>query len=208
MRARGQVLEVASRDVYTCPFCGSSNIVVDYAHGQVVCRSCGYVIEDTLFDISPAVRKGGPSREGRTFRYINNLFEERRSRARLVLVRSEYKLASSLGEQNPFFDVFSEDYYIREALSILSKNKCLRKLLAKRSKLEAAAALHVAITLANNDYPLLSEIAETYGVEKKEVRRLLSRIRKCLGIESFRELLAKSLQQQQYQAPALKTITG
>ncbi len=39
-----------------CSKCGSDNIVSDYVHGEVYCRKCGFVLEDTLFDFGPEWR--------------------------------------------------------------------------------------------------------------------------------------------------------
>jgi transcription initiation factor TFIIB len=39
-----------------CPDCGSRKIVSDYVHGEIYCRNCGFVLEDTLFDFGPEWR--------------------------------------------------------------------------------------------------------------------------------------------------------
>ena len=39
-----------------CKACGSSSSIVDYRHGEIICRGCGLILEDTLFDFGPEWR--------------------------------------------------------------------------------------------------------------------------------------------------------
>lgn len=39
-----------------CSHCGSSDVVTDYKHGEILCRKCGSVLEDELFDFGPEWR--------------------------------------------------------------------------------------------------------------------------------------------------------
>jgi transcription initiation factor TFIIB len=39
-----------------CKSCGGTNFVSDYERGEVYCRKCGLVLEDTLFDFGPEWR--------------------------------------------------------------------------------------------------------------------------------------------------------
>lgn len=39
-----------------CKGCGSRQTVFDYKHGEILCRSCGLVLVDTLFDFGPEWR--------------------------------------------------------------------------------------------------------------------------------------------------------
>jgi transcription initiation factor TFIIB len=58
-----------------CPDCGSSNLRTDFAHGEIVCRDCGFVLEDAMFDFGPEWRafdedqKSRRSRTGGLVRY-------------------------------------------------------------------------------------------------------------------------------------------
>ncbi len=58
-----------------CPSCHSENIITDYAHGELVCKECGFVIESGLFDFRPEWRsfdeeqKSKRSRTGGPIRY-------------------------------------------------------------------------------------------------------------------------------------------
>lgn len=39
-----------------CPECGSTSLITDYKHGEVVCKKCGLVTEDAIFDFGPEWR--------------------------------------------------------------------------------------------------------------------------------------------------------
>lgn len=39
-----------------CRGCGSGKTIVDYRHGEVVCKDCGLILIDTLFDFGPEWR--------------------------------------------------------------------------------------------------------------------------------------------------------
>ncbi len=40
----------------TCPSCNGGNLVTDYTHGELVCKTCGFVINDELLDFGPEWR--------------------------------------------------------------------------------------------------------------------------------------------------------
>lgn len=42
--------------VKKCPRCGSTNLIRDYEHGEIVCLDCGYVISEKLEDLGPEWR--------------------------------------------------------------------------------------------------------------------------------------------------------
>ncbi len=39
-----------------CNGCGSEKTIVDYRHGEIVCKDCGLILTDTLFDFGPEWR--------------------------------------------------------------------------------------------------------------------------------------------------------
>jgi len=59
----------------SCPNCQSTNLKTDYTHGEIICRDCGFVIEDEMFDFGPEWRafdedqKSRRSRTGGLVRY-------------------------------------------------------------------------------------------------------------------------------------------
>jgi len=40
----------------TCTACGSNNSIVDYRHGEVLCKDCGLILNDKVFDFGPEWR--------------------------------------------------------------------------------------------------------------------------------------------------------
>lgn len=61
--------------VGVCPSCSGANVVTDYAHGERVCRDCGFVVSDELLDFGPEWRafdeeqKSRRSRTGSPLKY-------------------------------------------------------------------------------------------------------------------------------------------
>ncbi len=39
-----------------CKACGSTNFVVDYRHGEILCKNCGLILNDKVFDFGPEWR--------------------------------------------------------------------------------------------------------------------------------------------------------
>ena len=46
----------ASGQVVTCPDCKGNNLITDYKHGEIVCKECGLVLEQGMFDFGPEWR--------------------------------------------------------------------------------------------------------------------------------------------------------
>lgn len=65
----------AEKSKGVCPNCASMNLYTDYSHGEIVCRDCGFVLEDGMFDFGPEWRafdedqKSRRSRTGGLVRY-------------------------------------------------------------------------------------------------------------------------------------------
>ena len=45
-----------TEEVMVCPECGSTHIIRDYEHGELVCQDCGIIIEDGFIDQGPEWR--------------------------------------------------------------------------------------------------------------------------------------------------------
>ncbi|MBD3262511.1 MAG: transcription initiation factor IIB [Candidatus Altiarchaeales archaeon] len=39
-----------------CPDCGASNFITDHKHGEIICKNCGSVLEENMFDFGPEWR--------------------------------------------------------------------------------------------------------------------------------------------------------
>jgi transcription initiation factor TFIIB len=48
--------ELPDQPTLNCPDCGSTSLITDYKHGELVCPNCGLVLEDGLFDFGPEWR--------------------------------------------------------------------------------------------------------------------------------------------------------
>jgi len=44
------------KPVILCPDCNNESLITDYKHGEIVCKKCGLVIEESLFDFGPEWR--------------------------------------------------------------------------------------------------------------------------------------------------------
>ncbi len=42
-----------TEDIINCPECGSSNLARDYTRGELICESCGLVLDDMQIDLGP-----------------------------------------------------------------------------------------------------------------------------------------------------------
>ena len=56
--ARNKKVEI--EEVSECPECKSTRIVQDYERGELVCRDCGLVIDDSYIDHGPEWRAFDP----------------------------------------------------------------------------------------------------------------------------------------------------
>lgn len=60
-KARGDDVDRSQRptkslEEASCPDCGSPSLITDYKHGEVVCKKCGLVLEEEIFDFGPEWR--------------------------------------------------------------------------------------------------------------------------------------------------------
>ncbi len=182
-----QVLQLyATRRVIRCPVCGSGDVVLDYHTGQLVCRSCGTVIEEEVFDFAPMIPREEPVRT-QGVRRVQGVSRLREARAltRLTMILGAdavERLTASLALEKP-----------ENLLDILRSNPCIRRLVQKlRHGAEKAVVIHVAYMLKMGSYPLYAELAENYGIERRKVLTIARKVRKCLSIESPATVLAEA----------------
>ncbi|MCX8174414.1 MAG: transcription initiation factor IIB [Thermoplasmata archaeon] len=48
--------KIEEEEIRKCPYCGSTHIVKDYDHGELVCDECGSVLSDRIIDQGPEWR--------------------------------------------------------------------------------------------------------------------------------------------------------
>ena len=181
-----QVLRLyAARRVARCPVCGSASIILDYTTGELVCRSCGTVIEEHVFDYSygefSTAPTAEPSRARRGFRVSDVGSARALARlAKIVGAEGAERLLRALARERP------------ENLLQILNNKCIQKIIKRLGENERAAVLHIAYLHSLNSYPLPTEIAESYNIPKKRVTALARKVRKCLYMEEAADQLKAS----------------
>ena len=170
----------AARAPPRCPVCGSADLVLDVERGQLVCRNCGYVVEDTVFLDSVAVAV-----EARPRREV--AIALRLAEARLRAGRAAARLAKELGEHSAEL-VSGRGLAAPERILSLLRDPCVR-FNVRRVPRNLLAALLDALTSFEDEgsYPLYSELAARYGLSREEARRLkrlLRRVLDCRGSEA------------------------
>jgi len=48
--------KIEEEEIRKCPYCGSTHIIKDYEHGELVCDECGSVLSDKIIDQGPEWR--------------------------------------------------------------------------------------------------------------------------------------------------------
>ncbi len=156
-----------------CPFCGSSNIVVDRSNGIIVCKSCGTVIEDFLVDERPM----------RSYDE-NYTYNRRRGEAYLFEQYTSLRLLSTLRRTGmsarTTYAVIDETVPAtrrREALRILS-NKCVKRLLSRlKSDDLRQAVIDMLLFYAHTGVvPYTAGYAVKYGVRKQKLRKVFKKV--------------------------------
>lgn len=171
-----------------CPYCGSENLILDAHGGVLVCRSCGAVIDDTVFDAAPTsiATPAQPAAK---------LTKTERAQMRLVALSiTMSRRLSRLLETTEIDDIL--DYAKANTPEVMEVygNTCLRRLLKSfKTPAERKAALEAAITLMKGDYPLASILSKQYGVNRRRLRYIIKRIMDCLSITRTVEVLSTTL---------------
>ncbi|BES80610.1 TFIIB-type zinc ribbon-containing protein [Pyrodictium abyssi] len=173
-----------------CPYCGSENLILDAHGGVLVCRSCGAVIDDTVFDAAPT-----PTAIATPAQPTAKLTKTERARMRLVALSiTMSRRLSRLLETTEIDDIL--DYAKANTPEVMEVygNACLRRLLKSfKTPAERKAALEAAITLMKGDYPLTSILSKQYGVNRRRLRYIIKRIMDCLSITRTVEVLSTAL---------------
>lgn len=64
-RRRAPQADINEAQVFVCPVCGSSEILIDYVRSEKTCRSCGLVLEENIIDST--VRGTSRDKEGNSY---------------------------------------------------------------------------------------------------------------------------------------------
>lgn len=171
-----------------CPLCGSSDIVIDYKNGALVCRACGYVLDEFVVEYSTPrganLNSAYSTRQSIDIRYKYDLAS---NQVKLSEIRDRIRLANIIGfESNVFKDL---DPKLVRQLATLLKNKCIDKTVKKLSRNEAAAFLYIAYTVLEDEYPFAAEVSIMYNITRSRARSLIRKAKRCLSTPSIVSLI-------------------
>jgi len=161
-----------------CPLCGAESLVLDFERGQLVCTSCGYVVDDTVFIYTGYEHAGANYRP--PLREESTVVRARRTRLSIVSTRTRLTTRLGVKAASIIEDMSIDPLAAQEALTLL-KNPCVRRLL-KRLDSDTTAALIKALVAykRSGEYPLYSELVLEYNLDEKESRRLRKALRKAI----------------------------
>ena len=183
-----------------CKYCKAQNsIITDFSAGQVVCSSCGAVLEDRIIDETYEGRNFGSENQGsggkdqtRVGGPINAYAEEFNVGVSIATRKngtplSNIRMRSSGSSNNSLQRIFKKADELAQKLdlkqSIVDKTRDLLALVEKQKKLKGrsldciiASVIYVACRLRNVPRPL-PEIAKNLGLEKKTVNKCFNSIK-------------------------------
>ena len=183
-----------------CKYCNAQNsIITDFSAGQVVCSSCGAVLEDRIIDETYEGRNFGSENQGsggkdqtRVGGPINAYTEEINGGVSIATKKngtplSNIRMRSSGSSNNSLQRIFKKADELAHKLDlkqcIVDKAKDLLALVEKQKKLKGrsldciiASVIYVACRLSNVPRPL-PEIAKNLGLEKKTVNKCFNSIK-------------------------------
>ena len=183
-----------------CKYCKAQNsIITDFSAGQVVCSSCGAVLEDRIIDETYEGRNFGSENQGsggkdqtRVGSPINAYAEEFNAGVSIATKKngtplSNIRMRSSGSSNNSLQRIFKKADELAQKLDlkqiIVNKAKDLLALVEKQKKLKGrsldciiASVIYVACRLWNVPRPL-PEIAKNLGLEKKTVNKCFNSIK-------------------------------
>src|SRR3989339_41906 len=135
-----------------CPECGGVQLTHNKDKGEIICRSCGLVIEDKMIDF------------GQEWREFDSEDSDKRRRTGAPMTYTKYDrgLGTDVGQK--------QDIY---RLSGKGKNKYFR---LRKWQYRISTAIERNLKLA------LDELAEASGIDKKEIGRTYRFVTRELGI--------------------------
>ena len=197
--------------VKKCSECGSINLILNKDKGEVICKDCGYVVEDRMIDFG---------QEWREFDH-DQADKRRRTGAPMTYTKFDKGLGTDIGqkgdvyklsgkERNKFFRLRKWQYRIstaiernlKLALAELKRVSSFLKLpesveeesariytlavqrgLVRGRSMESVVAGALYAACRRHDVPrTLDELSEASGIEKKEIGRTYRFVTRELGI--------------------------
>lgn len=194
-----------------CPLCGSPNLVWDFERGEVVCTSCGYVVEQIYVSetryVSETVRsdaKGYMTLSRETKKFLELMKYVKVSRKELYIDWDSFRQYVRTGRRVRVLKLRVRPIpkNLREAVDPVMKVIEKYPRLSSRTVRGKLAASLLALYLALGTRPNLVAIARLAGVSRTQLARIMKLIR-IYGIHSredvrgvatkYRSLLMKHL---------------
>ncbi len=193
-----------------CPECNSTNLVADHDRGELVCKSCGLVIEERMVDFGQEWRE-----------FENDQEKRRRTGAPMTYTRYDRGLGTDIGQRGDIFQLDGKgmnkflrlrkwqyristaiERNLKLALAELKRVASYLKLpkaveeeaakiytlavqrgLVRGRSMESVVAGALYAACRRHEIPrTLDELSEASGIEKKEVGRTYRFITRELGI--------------------------
>ncbi|MBS3164707.1 transcription initiation factor IIB [Candidatus Woesearchaeota archaeon] len=202
---------VTSQQSSRCPECGSTQLLWNKKKGEVLCRSCGLVLDDTMIDFSQewrefdeggsAVRRGGAPM---TYtQYDRGLGTElgtradlsrmgRKDRSKFFRLRKwqyristaiERNLKMALGELKRVSSFLKLPGSVEEEAARIYTQAVQRGLVRGRSMESVVAGALYTACRRHNIPRTLEEMSEASGTDKKEIGRTYRFVTRELGIK-------------------------
>ena len=195
-----------------CPVCGSTDFFRDETHGEIICKNCGAVIEDTMIDTSAEWRSfdssqsDKKSRTGSPITYtkhdrglgteigrgVTELYKvSSKKRAQYYRLRKWNKrltkskdrnLSYSLSELSRQVSYLGLPKSVHERVARLYEKAIDMNLVRGRSMETIITALIYAVAREEGTPRTLTEMAAASGIEKREIGRAYRYIAREMGI--------------------------
>ena len=193
-----------------CPECNSTNLIADHDRGELVCKSCGLVLEERMVDFGQEWRE-----------FENDQEKRRRTGAPMTYTRYDRGLGTDIGQRGDIFQLDGKgmnkflrlrkwqyristaiERNLKLALAELKRVASFLKLpkaveeeaakiytlavqrgLVRGRSMESVVAGALYAACRRHEIPrTLDELSEASGIEKKEVGRTYRFITRELGI--------------------------
>ena len=194
-----------------CPECNSTNLIADHDRGELVCKSCGLVLEERMVDFGQEWRE-----------FENDQEKRRRTGAPMTYTRYDRGLGTDIGQRGDIFQLDGKgmnkflrlrkwqyristaiERNLKLALAELKRVASFLKLpkaveeeaakiytlavqrgLVRGRSMESVVAGALYAACRRHEIPrTLDELSEASGIEKKEVGRTYRFIIRKLGIK-------------------------
>ncbi len=161
-----------TRRIEQCPYCGSKNIIVDYSTGTIVCKNCGAVIDDMIYDVQEQGYAKNPRGERHTITELEAI------RFSFNKLKTSIRIAKKLREKDPNYVV--KLYQLLQHDEEILHNNCIIEIARRLNSRFKIALIEIAKSLRNGEYPLISYLSKEYNIPRKRIKKLIRDVSKCI----------------------------